>query len=272
MSTRSATWTGRVCKSHQLLLRAYKLYLLFQKNLKMLWTITMFLRELTSSAICACSALEHHNMDMEIFSSWGLRSLPAASAEIVSAVNHNHLSLSTDACFTFSFLIFYICLTHCYTCMYIFQEKRKQKNKIILWSRSLITADLYKSPNIYISLTVPCLDLRIYCKYNYCDSHTSYNPFCSLTKLQLLLLFRDFEKIFPFVNRNFISLYTVLASSDYFQFRQCCEKNALIKESFLSLDTLREFWHLAIHHYSPCMGPGKEMRWAFMRNHGNPDG
>lgn len=49
-------------------------------------------------------------MDMEIFSSWGLRSLPAASAEIVSAVNHNHLSLSTDACFTFS-LMAYICLT-----------------------------------------------------------------------------------------------------------------------------------------------------------------
>lgn len=119
---------------------------------------------------------------------------------------------------------------------------------------------------------MPCLDLRIYYKYNYCDSHTSYNPFCSLTKLQLLLLFRDFEKIFPFVNRNFISLYGVLASSDYFQFRQCYEKNALMKESFLSLDTLREFWHFAIHHYSPCMGPGNEMCWAFMRNHGNPDG
>lgn len=129
VSTRSATWTGIVCKCHQLLLRAYKLYLLFQKNLKMLWTITMFLRELTSSAICACSALEHHNMDMEIFSSWGLWSPPAASAEIVSAVNHNHLSLSTDACITFSFLIVCICLTHCYTYVYIFQQKRKQKTK-----------------------------------------------------------------------------------------------------------------------------------------------
>lgn len=129
MSTRSATWTGIVYKCHQLLLRAYKLYLLFQKNLKMLWTITMFLRELTSSAICACSALEHHNMDMEIFSSWGLRSPPAASAEIVSAVNHNHLSLSTDACITFSFLIVCICLTHRYTHVYNFQQKWKQKKK-----------------------------------------------------------------------------------------------------------------------------------------------
>lgn len=126
MSTRSATWTGIVCKCHQLLLRAYKLYLLFQKNLKMLWTITMFLRELTSSAICACSASEHHNMDIEIFSSWGLRSLPAASAEIVSAVNHNHLSLSTDACFTFSLMV-YMCLTTVtYTCTFFSIKENKQ--------------------------------------------------------------------------------------------------------------------------------------------------
>lgn len=158
MSTRSATWTGIVCKCHQLLLRAYKRYLLFQKNLKMLWTITMFLRELTSSAICACSALEHHDMDIEIFSSWGLRSLPAGSAEIVRAVNHNHLSLSAGACFTFSFLIVCICLTHCYTYLCIFSAKEKAKPKIILWSRSLITVELYKSPNIYRSLTMPCLD------------------------------------------------------------------------------------------------------------------
>lgn len=126
MSTRSATWAGIVCKCHQLLLRAYKLYLLFQKNLKMLWTIAMFLRELTSSAICACSASEHCNMDMEIFSSWGLRSLPAASAEIVSAVNHNHLSLSTDACFTFSLMVYI------WPLLYIrvhFSAKRKANNQ-----------------------------------------------------------------------------------------------------------------------------------------------
>lgn len=206
MSTRSATWTGIVCKCHQLLLRAYKLYLLFQKNLKMLWTITMFLRERTSSAICACSALEHHHMDMEIFSSWGLRSLPAASAEIVSAANHNHLSLSTDACCTFSFLIVYICLTHCYTYVYYFSAKERAKNQnsplkqIFNHCRSVQISKYLRKFNYALSRP------RIYCKYNYCDSRTTCNPSCSLTKPQLLLLFTDFEKVFPFVNRNLISL------------------------------------------------------------------
>lgn len=192
----------------------------------------MFLRELTSSAICACSALEHHNMDMEIFSSWGLRSPPAASAEIVSAVNHNHLSPSTDACFTFSFLIVEMSLTHCYTYAYIFQQRRKQKpqnnplKQIFNHRRSLqISKYLHK---FNYALSRP----RIYCKYNYCDSRTTCNPFCSLTELQLLLLFTDFEKVFPFVNRNLISLCPLLAPSDYLQFRRRHEKAALRKEFF----------------------------------------
>jgi len=40
-----------------------------------------------------------------------------------------------------------------------------------------------------------------------------------------------------------------------------------MKEPFLSFSILREFWHLAIQHYSPYIGPGREMLWAFMRNH-----
>lgn len=40
----------------------------------------------------------------------------------------------------------------------------------------------------------------IYCKCNYRDCHITCKPFCSLTKLQLLLLFTDFGKVFCFIN------------------------------------------------------------------------
>lgn len=83
--------------------------------------------------------------------------------------------------------------------------------------------------------------LRIYCKYNCCDSRTTCNPFCSLTKLQLLLLFTHFEKVFPFVSRNLICLYAILASSDHLQFGQYHEKPVLMKQSFALITYLEGF-------------------------------
>lgn len=122
-----------------------------------------------------------------------------------------------------------------YICVY-FSSKQKAKplnnplKQIFNHCRSIQTSKYLHKFNYALS------GLRIYCKYNYCDSHTSCNPFCSLTKLQLLLLFKDFEKVFPFVNRNLISLYAALAPSDYLEFRQRHEQTAFMKESFLSLE------------------------------------